>query len=177
MLNKNKKLDRICDAFDCDLEGVYPAPKSREKINEYFFFCLEHIRDFNKSWNYFEGLNEDQFETEIRKATTWDRPSWKFGTKQINYNYKFVFDMFQKDLNKTEAYPIDKELLDSWKILELKPESSIKDVKKKYKTLAKKWHPDKTLNLNKDKNKNNEIFVLITKAYERIMKSLSEKNF
>ena len=174
MQNKNKKLYRICDALDCDLEGIYPAPKSREKINEYSFFCLEHIREFNKSWNYFEGLNEDQFENEIRKATTWDRPSWKFGTKRFSANYKFVFDMFQKDSPK-KINPIDKELLDSWKIMELTPESSIKDVKKKYKTLAKKWHPDKTLSLNKDQKKNNEIFVLITKAYEKIIKSLTEK--
>ncbi len=175
MSNKNKKLYRICDAFDCDLEGIYPAPKSRDKINEYSFFCLEHIREYNKSWNYFDGLDEVQFEHEIRKATTWDRPSWKFGTKKINDDYKFVFDMFMKESQK-KIKPIDKELLESWKILDLNPESTIKDVKKKYKTLAKKWHPDKTLGLNKDIKKNNEIFVLITKAYEKIIKSLTEKS-
>ena len=174
MSKKNNKLYRICDAFGCELEGIYPAPKSREKLNEYCFFCLEHIREYNKSWNYFEGLNEVQFEREIRKATTWDRPSWKFGTKRINDDYKFIFDMFQKDRQEKKK-PIDKELLDSWKILDLKPESTIKDVKKKYKTLAKKWHPDTTLNLNKDNKKNNETFVLITKAYEKIIKSLTEK--
>ena len=175
MFNKNKKNEKICDATNCNREGLYPAPKSREQLNQYNFFCIDHIRDFNKSWNYFEGLNEDQFESEIRKATTWDRPSWKFGTKQnnYNYNYKFVFDMFQKGLRKDESKPIDKELLDSWKILELKPESTINDVKKKYKTLAKKWHPDTTLNLNKNTKENNENFVLITKAYQKIMKALS----
>ena len=82
--------------------------------------------------------------------------------------------MFQKDRQEKKK-PIDKELLDSWKILDLKPESTIKDVKKKYKTLAKKWHPDTTLSLNKDNKKNNETFVLITKAYEKIIKSLTEK--
>ena len=56
MLKNNNKINKICDASNCNHEGIYPAPKSRDQLNEYYFFCLDHIRDFNKSWNYFEGL-------------------------------------------------------------------------------------------------------------------------
>ena len=176
MLNKNKKCDKICDALGCDLEGIYPAPKSREKINEYFFFCLEHIRDFNKSWNYFEGLNEEEFEREIRKSTTWDRPSWKFGTKQINENIKDIFDIFKKNYKYNNFKKINPDLMDAWKIIGLNPKSSLQDVKKKYKVLAKKWHPDTNLNFEKNKKNANEKFVKITNAYNKIMKSFSKKD-
>ena len=78
------RMKKICEFLNCKEEGIYPAPKSRKDINSYKYYCIEHIRDFNKSWNFFEGLTEEQFENEIRKSTTWDRPSWKFGTSNFN---------------------------------------------------------------------------------------------
>ena len=43
-------------------------------------FALNHIRMFNSQWNYYDGLEGEALEREIRRATTWERPSWKFGT-------------------------------------------------------------------------------------------------
>ena len=175
MLKNNNKINKICDASNCNHEGIYPAPKSRDQLNEYYFFCLDHIRDFNKSWNYFEGLDEEQFEKEIRKATTWDRPSWKFGATQINEKIKDFFEKFekkyhQKNLNKKEC-----DLLSSWRILGLSSKSNIYDVKKKYKLLAKKWHPDTNKDIVSKKNAN-EQFVAITNAYKKIIESFSKIN-
>ena len=175
MFDKNKKIDKICDASNCNKEGIYPAPKSREQLNEYNFFCIDHIRDFNKSWNYFEGLNEEEFEREIRKSTTWDRPSWKFGTEQINENIKDIFDIFKKNYTNNNIKKINPDLQDAWTIIGLNPKSTIQDVKKKYKVLAKKWHPDTNLNFDKNKKSANERFVKITNAYNKIIKSFSNK--
>ena len=97
MFDKNKQINKVCDAANCRKEGIYPAPKSRSQLNEYYFFCIDHVRDFNKSWNYFEGLDEQEFEKEIRKSTTWERPSWKFGTKKIEDNIK---DLSSSSFNK-----------------------------------------------------------------------------
>ena len=74
--NQKEKQERICSNPKCNELGVYPAPKSREQLREYLYFCINCIRDFNKSWNYFEGLNEDQFESEIRKV------HWKYSELQ-----------------------------------------------------------------------------------------------
>ena len=58
MLNtKNQQNSkRICNNPDCNELGIYPAPKSRNNLREYYYFCIDCIRDFNKSWNYFAGL-------------------------------------------------------------------------------------------------------------------------
>ena len=74
-----------------------------------------HIRDFNKSWNYFEGLDELEFEKEIRKSTTWDRPSWKFGTKKIDDNIKEIFNNFKKEYkgNKNKQNQINTKIDDN----------------------------------------------------------------
>ena len=97
-------MKKICEFLNCKEEGIYPAPRSRKDITNYKYYCIEHIRDFNKSWNFFEGLTEEQFENEIRKATTWDRPSWKFGTsnfnKKINNTFNFFNNIEDKNFSK-----------------------------------------------------------------------------
>ena len=164
--------DRICSNPECNELGVYPAPKSREKLREYFYFCINCIRDFNKSWNYFEGLNEKELELEIRKSVTWDRPSWKFGTKNINHDFEKAFKMFEDQKNINRRTIVDKKLENAFKILGLNPNSNIQEVKAKYKLLAKKWHPD-VQNKNKLKYYEDK-FINITNAYKVILKSLTK---
>ena len=57
------------------------APKSRENLREYYWFCLEHVREYNKSWNYFEDMSEEQISTYRHNSATWHRPTWDLGTK------------------------------------------------------------------------------------------------
>lgn len=173
---KNKKqkeiIDRICENQSCDEIGIYPAPKSREKLNEYFYFCIDHVKDFNKSWNYFEGLNAEELEIEIRKAVTWDRPSWKFGTMPINQNFQKAFDFFDQQKNKVKNQVKNKKLDESFKVLGINQDSTLKEVKTRYKVLAKNWHPDAQQNIKNEINKDK--FVIISNAYKIIIKSFTE---
>ena len=66
----------ICDHANCSERGVYRAPISRLRLNEYYLFCLKHVVVYNKSWDFYKGLNVDQIELSIRKDAVWDRPSW-----------------------------------------------------------------------------------------------------
>ena len=50
--NDNDKVTQNCDSPDCQKAGQYRAPKSREHLQDYYWFCLEHVRVYNKSWNY-----------------------------------------------------------------------------------------------------------------------------
>lgn len=161
-------MKRKCDIINCNAEGIYPAPKSRHEINEYIYLCIDHIREFNKSWNYFEGLTDQEFENEIRKASTWDRPSWKFGARNSKFYIKDHFDFFREKQSFNNSKKINAKLSQSWNVLGLKPTENIEEVKKKYKLLAKKWHPDKNLDIKKNAN---DMFVKITNAYKMIIKS------
>ena len=60
---------RECDHLDCRALAEYRAPKSRDRLDEYYWFCLEHVREYNKSWNFCDGMNEEQIESEIREDT------------------------------------------------------------------------------------------------------------
>ena len=170
--NQKENQDRICSNPKCKELGLYPAPKSRDQLREYLYFCINCIRDFNKSWNYFEGLNEEELEVEIRKSVTWDRPSWKFGTKNINYDFEKAFNEFENNKYKKSKKVLNKKLENALIILDLSNNASIKEVKAKYKFLAKKWHPD-VQNENKSKVYKDK-FINITNAYKTILESFTK---
>ena len=174
MLNTTQKENnqRSCYNPDCKGVGIYPAPKSKENLREYLYFCINCIREFNKSWNYFEGLNEQELEIEIRKSTTWNRPSWKFGTKNLNYDFEKAFRQFNEQKKLDENKNVSKKIKDAFNLLELDLNSTPDEIKRRYKNLAKKWHPDVQQNeTNHNKNK----FIDITNAYKTILNSFTEK--
>ncbi len=71
---------RGCDMPDCPHAGEYRAPKSREALNDYWWFCLEHVRAYNATWNYYKGMTPGEIEAELRRDTSWQRPSWPLGS-------------------------------------------------------------------------------------------------
>ena len=166
---------RRCAADGCLEAGNYPAPKSRSALRDYLWFCLEHVREYNKSWNYYEGLQGAALEAEIRRATTWERPSWKFATGKPSEN-SFedplgLFDFENRDTGPA-ARQVSPEEKRAWKILQLSPVTDIDIVKKQYKRLVKQNHPDK----NGGDAAAEERLKDINLAYSLIRKSLASSS-
>ena len=72
---------RTCEHPDCPGEGVYRAPKSRDALNSHMWLCLDHIREFNKSWDYFAGMTTDQIEAHVRRDIVGWRPTRPLGRR------------------------------------------------------------------------------------------------
>ena len=166
---------RRCAADGCLQEGSYPAPRSRSALRDYLWFCLKHVREYNKSWNYYEGLQGAALEAEIRRATTWERPSWKFTTGKPSEN-SFedplgLFDFENRTVDKA-ARQIPPEESRAWRILQLSPITDIDIVKKQYKRLVKQNHPDK----NGGDAAAEERLKDINLAYSLIRKSLANSS-
>ena len=68
---------RCCARTDCPNEGTHKVPKSRDNLNEHLWFCLEHARAHNESWDYFQGMSDAQIEAFRVAALTGHRPTWK----------------------------------------------------------------------------------------------------
>lgn len=68
-----------CDWPGCEISGQYRAPRAPDRLGEYRWFCLEHVRRYNASWDYFADCSEDELERLMRNATVWDRPTWRLG--------------------------------------------------------------------------------------------------
>ena len=172
--NKNDTLPRQCAAENCECQGLYPAPKSREALREYIWLCLDHVRAYNKSWNYYDGLQGAALEAEIRRATTWERPSWKFATGQPSENqFEDPLGLFDFDhrSDKNSAKKLSLPERKAWQTLNLAPVADFDIVKKQYKRLVKENHPDK----NGGDAKAEERLKDINLAYSLIRKSLANR--
>jgi len=143
---------RVCEAAGCRLHGEYRAPRARDRLTEYRWFCLEHVRDYNKKWDYFAGLGAEQIEAHIRADTTWRRPVWPLGARRSGGPYVHINDPFDladdaglgerphpKFDGSEQLTPAERTALD---VLELSWPSTRADVKSRYKELVKLHHPD-----------------------------------
>jgi DnaJ-domain-containing protein 1 len=67
---------RACDHVGCPGAGTCRAPKSRERLNEYWWFCEAHAADYNRRWDFFAGMTEAEFEAYQRAEFVGHRPTW-----------------------------------------------------------------------------------------------------
>ncbi|MDX2274465.1 MAG: J domain-containing protein [Hyphomonadaceae bacterium] len=70
--------DRSCDHVGCERPGAHRAPKGRGRENEFWHFCAEHVAEYNKRWNYFAGMTDEELADFQKKEETGHRPTWTF---------------------------------------------------------------------------------------------------
>ena len=135
---------RRCDGADCHAEGVYRAPVAPDRLDEHYWFCLEHIRAYNSTWNFFRDRSEEEIEAQIRKDQVWQRPSWPFGGAPYGSQSAFRDDygiFTEGEATNRPAKPKSEEEI-ALETLNLGCEASFDAVKTRYKELVKELHPD-----------------------------------
>lgn len=165
---------KACDHPGCSGHGEYRAPKSRETLNEYYWFCLDHVRAYNAAWDFYRGMGPEEIESEIRKSTTWARDTWPMGSKTSNRRFNFtvhdpfgVYDEVVPPKQKpAQATPEDKARA----LLGVKPDVTIKELKARFRELVKQHHPD----ANGGDKQSEETFKRINQAYTLLMASLTQ---
>lgn len=70
--------ERPCDHPGCRVAATARAPKSRQMLNEHYWFCQPHAAEYNKSWNFFAGMSDDQVAQAQAERITGERPTWSF---------------------------------------------------------------------------------------------------
>ncbi len=172
---------RPCDWPGCDEKegGVFRAPKSSIDLKTYHWFCLGHVREYNKAWNYYGHMNETQVELDRRCDTVWQRPTWPLGASWTGdgfdkRQFNDAFDLFDKDgsaesHHRKPGFNATTPEGKAAQIMDLQPPLTLKAVKAKYKELVKRHHPD----ANDGDKAAEEKFKQISQAYQTIMSILS----
>jgi hypothetical protein len=73
--------DKPCDFNGCSHPGQYRAPKSPERLDDWFWFCKDHIREYNLKWNFFQGTTDAEFQDFLAKDRVWGRATQPFGNR------------------------------------------------------------------------------------------------
>jgi hypothetical protein len=66
---------RACDKPGCAQAGKFRAPKSPDHLDDYWWFCLDHVREYNQRWNFFEGCSDEELERQFAADRVWERPT------------------------------------------------------------------------------------------------------
>ncbi|CAK0759925.1 J domain-containing protein [Azospirillaceae bacterium] len=152
-------MKQFCDHPDCGRPGVHRAPKSPFLLTEYYWFCLEHVRDYNKSWNYCVGMSQRDIEQRVREDVTWNRPTWPLGMwrtqenrlrERIHRDFASAapFSKARSDQSSTSSEPNDpakrqtEQIIEAFLALDLHPPVEFSQIKARYRILVKTHHPD-----------------------------------
>jgi hypothetical protein len=149
-----------CQWPGCGAPATHRAPKGRLRATEYWRFCLEHVREYNNSYNFFAGMSDDAIATYQKEDVTGHRPTWKMGSlggqrsqasrasfRRAGWAAEDPFDLFG-DSRPGRAKPAaeGRKILNAQRraldTLGLEGNASRTDIKKRFKTLVKQHHPD-----------------------------------
>lgn len=143
---------RRCDSPGCEAEGLHRAPRSRDQLTSYYWFCLDHVRAYNLAWDYFAGMDEEAIEQTRRRDAVWQRPSWPLGgsrpynprNRRIRDPFGFFAEETAEQAQPSGRFPPGSRQAKALRILDLAPTAGLAEVKARYKELVKQLHPDIT---------------------------------
>jgi len=155
-----------CQWPGCGAPATHRAPKGRLRASEYWRFCLEHVREYNNSYNFFAGMSEDAIARYQKEAITGHRPTWKMGSigrvggrrgegrrgsgefGAAGWAQDDPFSLFGKaaGFGRARSAPQGRTVLNAQRkaldMLGLEGDATRADIKAKFKVLVKRHHPD-----------------------------------
>ncbi|MEM9011484.1 MAG: DnaJ domain-containing protein [Pseudomonadota bacterium] len=173
---------RVCEHPNCSAPGLYRAPAAPDRLDEFRWFCLDHVREYNRSWNYFRNASQDELEQALN-ANVWDRPTWKFGEgpKRVDgqhghsegnawrrLGFDDPLDLLGENATRNpgaaaqqaQARPVrrlpqtERRALD---ILGARDDQSKTEIRKMYVSLVKDLHPDVNAGRRDDEDRLREV--------------------
>jgi hypothetical protein len=152
-----------CQWPTCKAPATHRAPKGRLRASEYWQFCLDHVREYNNSYNFFAGMSEDAIAQYQKDALTGHRPTWKMGSlggkraarrgrtefRGFDGPADDPFSLFGEGARRTgharaasegrKVFNAQRRALD---VLGLEADAKRADIKARFKMLVKRHHPD-----------------------------------
>lgn len=173
---------RVCDHPRCTRPGQYRAPKSPDTPDDFFWFCLDHVREYNRDWNAFAGQTAEELEAQMQRDRIWDRDTRPFrrDTEERAWARLGIDDPMEVLGDKATRNPgarsrtggsrrlpaTERRALE---ILDARDHWSRTEIRKQYKSLVKDLHPDMNGGQRADEDRLQEVVW----AWEQIRESRS----
>ncbi|MCI4678117.1 J domain-containing protein [Rhodoblastus acidophilus] len=133
-----------CQHPGCQAAGEFRAPMGRLREGQYFCFCLDHVREYNATYNYFNGMSDDAVLLYQKEALTGHRPTWKMGSNHADSTDRRSPNAYgAKARRATATAPRHGVVvLKALHVLGLDDDARRDEIKARYKELVKRLHPD-----------------------------------
>ena len=143
---------RICEHPKCRQRGKFRAPKSPDHLDEFYWFCQKHVREYNLKWDFFKARpakkakDNGSAETNGRSAEDQQRSRQKKAWQRLGIEDPLEI-LGEKGTSRTAAasagsrrlLPDERRALE---ILDAQNSWSKKQIRQQYKSLVKVYHPD-----------------------------------
>ncbi len=149
--------DHPCDHVGCPRAGDHRAPKGREREGEYWHFCLQHVSEYNRRWNYFAGMSDAELADYQKREETGHRPTWTFRGGRLD-RFSAAMRGFQAGARSDpfgmfgpgksadgEARPrrrLTRLQSMALEAMSLEENAGSAEIRTRYAELVKRWHPD-----------------------------------
>lgn len=167
----------VCEWEGCTEPGLYPAPKGRGREGQYYRYCLDHVREYNKSYNYFAGLPDEEVIRHQKEDVVGHRPTWFIGVNpgarqhprngaRGGFAYRFAtydpFGLFPEQptanpSGKRPERPLRRAERKCLRQLNLEDTATKADIKARFKELVKRLHPDRNQGDRRSEDKLREV--------------------
>lgn len=150
-----------CQWKGCGKPAPYRAPMGRGREGDYFRFCIDHVREYNSAYNYFDGMSDNEVRNFQKDAIVGHRPTWKVGANAWAHGtredgktrdggsssagaqdfaaWRAKQAREEAETRRRSLRPLEKKALDT---MHLDAKATKEDIKAKYKELVKLHHPD-----------------------------------
>ncbi len=143
---------RVCEHEGCELPGKFRAPRAPDVLDEFKWFCQEHVREYNLKWNFFSNTTEAEINAQMSKDKVWERETRSFTDPEarawarlgIEDPHQVLGENATKNPGKAKSGtrrlpPTERRAVE---ILDVTDISTKADIRKAYKALIKVLHPD-----------------------------------
>ncbi|QQA41584.1 J domain-containing protein [Pelagovum pacificum] len=174
---------RVCDHDGCEEPGKYRAPKSPDSLDDFFWFCKDHVREYNLKWNFFETSNEQEYLDQVQRDRVWDRETKPFRRSAeeqawarlgIEDPHQVLGENATRNPGKAATGtrrlpPTERKAID---ILDARDNWTKSEIRKAYKALIKVLHPD----MNGGDRSHEEQLAEVVWAWDQLKASRSFKD-
>ncbi|ROU00268.1 DnaJ domain-containing protein [Histidinibacterium lentulum] len=174
---------RVCDHEGCEEAGKYRAPKSPDTTDDYYWFCKEHVREYNLKWNYFETGSDQDYLDQVERDRVWERETKPFKKSVeerawarlgIEDPHAVLGDNATRNPGTARngsrrLQPTERRAIE---ILDAKDTWTKTEIRKAYKALIKVLHPD----MNGGDRSHEDQLTEVVWAWDQIKASRSFKD-
>ncbi len=149
----------------------YPAPRAPDRLQDYVWFCLEHVRAYNRDWSYCPDMDPADIDEAVRGSMEFGRRRGG-GRFSVSPDFDDPLGLFAGAgacARASRRWPPGSPEAEAAAAMSLSDDMTLPALKSRYKELVKHHHPD----ANGGCPASEERMKSITRAYRVLHEALS----